>query len=318
MTDQEKKTILVVDDFADNIDFICGVLSDAYRVKAATNGEKALAIMAGSPQPDLVLLDVMMPGMDGYEVCRRLKSEAYGKETPVIFVTAMGEIEDESKGFAVGAVDYITKPVSPPILKARVRTHLELREARHRLEKLVAARTEELRLANVRLSRQVRELAARDQLIRFQMQGPSLPEASVEIGRVVAKVVEARRTVVFLADAAGELLAEVAVTGDHPDQPVMKPDIGGSALGMARKTFEEGRPLLDKEGTAAVPIIFNQERVGVICVEGVGGKEGWDGEELAVLGRLSSEAALVLRSARVTEDLLNDKIDFGQLFQPVR
>ncbi|MDH5298906.1 MAG: response regulator [Desulfobulbaceae bacterium] len=315
MDEQKKKTILVVDDFADNIDVISDALSDEYRVRAAVNGEKALAVMASPPYPDLVLLDIMMPGLDGYEVCRRLKADARGKEIPVIFVTAMGADEDESKGFAVGAVDYITKPISPPILKARVRTHLELQEARHRLEKLVAARTEELRQANVRLGRQVKELSARDQLIRFQMQGPSLPEAFMEIGRVVEKVVEARRTVVFLADAAGELVAEVAVGSDRPDQPKLKPDLGAGAVwDMARKAFKEGRPLRDEEGRAAAPVIFNDERLGVISVEGVGGQDGYGSEELAVLGRLSREAALVLRSALVTDDLLNDKIDFGQLF----
>lgn len=280
MNGQEQKTILVVDDFADNIDLISEVLSDTYRIKAALNGEKALEIMAGQPCPDLLLLDVMMPGMDGYEVCRRLKESSSGKDIPVIFVTAMGETEDESKGFAMGAVDYITKPVSPSILKARVRTHLELQEARLRLERLVLCRTEELRQANVRLGRQVKELSARDQLIRFQMQGPNLQEAVVEIGSAVAKVVEARRTVIFLADGAGGLVAEVAVDGDHFDQPELKPKLGGEQLwSMARKVFTEGCSLLDEKRMAAVPIIFNQERIGAISVEGIGGEVGWDGEE---------------------------------------
>lgn len=315
MSGQEKKTILVVDDIADNISVISDALSDEYRVMAAVSGERALAIMADRSCPDLILLDIMMPGMDGYEVCRRLKSDERFKELPVIFVTAMGEIEDESKGFKVGAVDYITKPISPLILKARVRTHLELQEARLRLEELVAVRTEELRQANVKLGRQVKELSGRDQLIRFQMQGPSLQEASEKIAGVVAEVVEARRTVVFMSDFSGEMLMEVAVAGEQPDSPEMKPVVaedGGG--GMARKAFAKGVPLQGAEG-AAVPIIFNQERLGVIFVEGVEDEDGWGGEVLAVLGRLSCEAALVLRSARVTEDLLNDKIDFEQLFQ---
>ncbi len=312
---EEKKTILVVDDFADNIDLISEVLGDEYRVRAAVSGEKALAVLAGQPYPDLVLLDVMMPGMDGYEVCRRVKSQPHGKDIPVIFVTAMGEVADESKGFAVGAVDYITKPVSPPILKARVRIHLELKEARHHLEKMVAARTEELRQANIRLGRQVKELSGRDQLIRFQMGGPTLAEACGEIGRVVVNVLEADRVIIFLADGGGELVAEVDVDRERPDQPTLKPAIGEEkAWAMAGKAFADGALLLDGEGAAA-PITFNDERMGVICVVGVVGDEGGGNEVLAVLGRLSREAALVLRSARVTEDLLNDKIDFGQLFQ---
>src|SRR6185295_17018362 len=103
---------------------IHGLLKDDYRLKMANRGEAALKIAATLPVPDLILLDIMMPEMDGYEVCKRLKAEQITSDIPVIFLTAKVEIEDEEKGFEVGAVDYITKPVSPPILKARVRTHL--------------------------------------------------------------------------------------------------------------------------------------------------------------------------------------------------
>jgi putative two-component system response regulator len=124
----EKQTVLVVDDTAENLTLINGLLKDAYRTKVANNGERALKIAAESP-PDLILLDIMMPGMDGYEVCRRLKADAKTKNVPVIFLTAKVEVEDEQKGFDVGAVDYITKPISPPIVLARVRTQLTLKSA---------------------------------------------------------------------------------------------------------------------------------------------------------------------------------------------
>jgi putative two-component system response regulator len=138
-----KPTILVVDDVPENIDILSGILKDAYRVRAATNGPSALTLIRKSP-PDLILLDIMMPGMDGYEVCRQLKAEHASRKIPVIFVTAMGEVEDESRGFAVGCVDYITKPVSPPIVLHRVKTHLALYDQNRGLEAQVQERTVEL------------------------------------------------------------------------------------------------------------------------------------------------------------------------------
>jgi putative two-component system response regulator len=120
------------------------ILRGDYRVLAATGGEQALKIARGDPPPDLILLDVMMPGMSGHEVCERLKSESSTRKIPVIFVTAMNQVEDETKGFALGAVDYITKPVSPPIVKARVKTHLALYDQNRELERMVRERTAEL------------------------------------------------------------------------------------------------------------------------------------------------------------------------------
>lgn len=140
-----KPSILIVDDIPDNIDVLNGILHDDYQIKVAINGERALKIASGENPPDLILLDVMMPGMDGYEVCRRLKDNIATRDIPVIFVTAKSEVEDETEGFALGAVDYITKPVSPPLVKARVKTHLALYDQNRALELKVRERTRELR-----------------------------------------------------------------------------------------------------------------------------------------------------------------------------
>src|SRR4051812_6042213 len=137
-------TILVVDDTPTNISVLTEILRGDYRVLAAINGEQALKIARGDSPPDLILLDVMMPGMSGHEVCERLKGESRTRKTPVIFVTAMNQVEDEARGFALGAVDYITKPVSPPIVKARVKTHLALYDQHRELERMVRQRTAEL------------------------------------------------------------------------------------------------------------------------------------------------------------------------------
>ncbi|MES9937148.1 MAG: response regulator [Sedimenticola sp.] len=127
-------TILAVDDTPTNIDVVKAVLSDSYFVQAAINGQMALKIIE-KKKPDLILLDIMMPEMDGYEVCRRLKADESTRDIPIIFLTAKAEVEDETKGLELGAVDYITKPISPPILKERVKTHLELKTARDYLKR---------------------------------------------------------------------------------------------------------------------------------------------------------------------------------------
>jgi putative two-component system response regulator len=112
MTDdfpKDRTTILIVDDTPDNIALMSGLLKDSFRVKAATNGPKAIAIAKSEPHPELILLDIMMPGMDGYEVCRRLKADPATSGIPIIFLTAKSTPEDEQRGLSLGAVDYITK-----------------------------------------------------------------------------------------------------------------------------------------------------------------------------------------------------------------
>lgn len=126
-------TILIVDDEPANLAVLSQLLSPHYRVKACKTGEQALASLRKVPQPDLLLLDVMMPGMSGYEVLERMAEDDLAQQIPVIFVTALGGAADEERGFALGAVDYITKPIKPAVLRARVRTHLELKTSRDRL-----------------------------------------------------------------------------------------------------------------------------------------------------------------------------------------
>lgn len=126
----KQAVVLVVDDTPDNLSLMSELLKDKYKVKLANNGEKALKIASSSNPPDIILLDIMMPVMDGYEVLKRLRTEPGTSDIPVIFLTAKSEIEDERYGLELGAVDYITKPVSPPIVLARLKTHLALKRAR--------------------------------------------------------------------------------------------------------------------------------------------------------------------------------------------
>ncbi|MBF0377163.1 MAG: response regulator [Desulfamplus sp.] len=130
MGDNTKKdTILIVDDSPENISLISSLLKGIYKIKVAINGKKALQIASSNDPPDLILLDIMMPEMDGYETCRHLKSDLKTAAIPVIFLTSKDQTEDEQMGLELGAVDYITKPVSPPIVCARVKNHLELSRA---------------------------------------------------------------------------------------------------------------------------------------------------------------------------------------------
>ena len=133
----DRPIVLAVDDTPENLDVVKGILAKDYAVKAAINGEMALKIVEKSP-PDIILLDIMMPGMSGYDVCERLKSDPSTRDIPVIFLTAMDQTTDEARGFELGAADYITKPVNPPILEARVRTHVALKFAMDELQSAYA------------------------------------------------------------------------------------------------------------------------------------------------------------------------------------
>ncbi len=136
-------SILIVDDTAENIDMLKGILMDEYDVKAALNGMAALKI-ASKFKPDLILLDIMMPDMDGYEVCRKLKENPVTSHIPVIFVTAMTDENDEALGFEAGCVDYITKPIQPMIVRARVKNHLILSDQQIALDIKVEQMTKDL------------------------------------------------------------------------------------------------------------------------------------------------------------------------------
>lgn len=136
-------SVLIVDDEPANIDILKGVLSPYYQVKVASSGHVAMHVVERLT-PDLILLDIMMPGIDGFEVCRKIKSTPALADIPIIYVTALGQGEDEEKGFKLGAVDYITKPISPPLVLARVKTHITLAHQMRVTEQQVVERTADL------------------------------------------------------------------------------------------------------------------------------------------------------------------------------
>lgn len=155
-TEEENiQRVLVVDDTPENIDVLTGVLKKDYRILVAKSGEMALKIAGTDNPPDIILLDIMMPEMDGYEVCSRLKEDISTRKIPVIFVTARDEVIDEAKGFDLGAVDYITKPFSATIVQARVKSQLALYDQKRELERLVKERTSEIHKTKLEIIRRL-------------------------------------------------------------------------------------------------------------------------------------------------------------------
>src|SRR5215813_855081 len=197
----EQKLILVVDDTPLNISVITGALKENYRTKVATSGAKALAIAAADEKPDLILLDVMMPEMDGYEVCSRLKADPVTREIPVIFLTAQTEAADETRGFQVGAVDYVHKPFSSAVVNARVHTHLVLRETREKLAHQLFVIQKELETA--RLIQQSILPETVPHIHGLEIAARYLPMAAVAGDFYDFIVVDKERVGILVADVSG-------------------------------------------------------------------------------------------------------------------
>lgn len=222
-----QKLILIVDDTPTNLGVISGALTDTYKTKVATNGPKALALASADEKPDLILLDVVMPEMDGYEVCTRLKADPATREIPVIFLTGQTSVEDETRGFSVGGVDYVHKPFSPAIVKARVQSHILLREARAQLAKQLNVLNAELEMAHqIQLSilpHELPKLPGLDIAARF------LPMESVGGDFYDFIRIDDKHLGILIADVSGHGLSsaliasmlQVALAGEvaHASQP---------------------------------------------------------------------------------------------------
>lgn len=197
----EKKVVLVVDDAPANIRVVNEILHDSYKVRVATNGTKALEMASSEPTPDLILLDVVMPGIDGYEVCAQLKSRPGTQDIPVIFLTGQTESTDETRGFAAGAVDYIHKPFSPAVVAARVQTHLALREARELVARQLLKIRDELETARqIQLSilpMEIPNMAQLDIAARY------IPMSSVAGDFYDFMPIDEKRIGIMVADVSG-------------------------------------------------------------------------------------------------------------------
>jgi len=276
----DKQTILVVDDTPENIDVLSGVLRPAYKVKAALNGEKALSIARGDPRPDMILLDIMMPGMDGYEVCRRLKADPLTAKVPVIFITAKSEVEDERRGFELGAVDYITKPISPPIVQARVRTHLALYDQNRELERKVAERTAELNETRLEVIRRLGRAA------EFKDNETGLHVIRMShYSRLIAEALN-------VGDAWTELLFNAAPMHDIgkigiPDHILLKPGkLDDGEWVIMRKHPEFGAAIIGEHASDLMKLSKEVALTHHEKWDGSGYPKGLAGERIPISGRI--------------------------------
>ncbi|WP_245591262.1 response regulator [Derxia gummosa] len=259
-------TLLVVDDNPDNIAVLGAMLQPLYRVRVATSGARALEIAVTPPEPELILLDRMMPGMDGDEVLARLKLDPRTASIPVIFVTAMSSTDDECAGLGLGAVDYLTKPLVPALVLARVRTQLELKHARDRLRDMNASLEDEVarRMAENQIVQDVTVHAlARLAEIRDAGTGNHLRRTRAYMRLLASRLREHPRFSEVLAGDGIELLAKSALLHDIgkvgiPDSVLLKPgrlDPGERAL-METHAMLGAEAIANAERDAERPIAF--------------------------------------------------------------
>ena len=205
----DKNILLLVDDDPENIEIVNSILGDRYEIRVAKNGVKALELANTEPTPGLILLDVIMPHMDGYEACKHLKADAKTRDIPVIFLTGKTDVVDETHGFEVGAVDYIHKPFSPPIVTARVRTHLMLREAHETVARQLATMNSELEMArqvqSSILPKEIPELSGLEIVARY------LPMRSVAGDFYDFLVVDDKHVGILIADVSGHGLPSALI-----------------------------------------------------------------------------------------------------------
>ena len=328
-----KKTILAVDDTPENIDVLTGVLGSLYTVKVATSGRLALKVAFSAHPPDLILLDVMMPEMDGYEVCRQLKENERTRDIPVIFVTALSEPIDEARGFELGAADYITKPVRPQIVLSRVKTHLAMHDRGRHLEHLVQERT-------ASLVEKTNELLVKNQ---------ELDKTRLEIIHGLARAAEYRDNetgfhiirmssyVKLLAIKSGveeseaEKIRYASMMHDTgkigtPDHILLKPGkLTDDELAIMKKHPQIGAKIIGEHDSALL------EYARIIALthhekwNGTGYPNGLKGEEIPLAGRLTAIADVfdALTSVRPYKLAwsMNDALDFirkqaGESFDP--
>jgi len=325
MSENEKWSILVVDDTETNIDILVETLDEEYDVSVAMDGESALELVAEEP-PDIILLDIMMPGMDGYEVCERLKADDKTKKIPIIFITAKTEVVDETKGFELGAADYIVKPISPPVVKARVQTHLALFDQNRVLEEKVVERTAEIRTLNTEIEDTQKEVV-------FTM-GAIGETRSKETGNHVKRVAEYSRVFALhygLDEEEAELIKMAS-----PMHDIGKVGIPDSILNKPARFTPEEFELMQTHSELGYDMLRYSSRpilkaAATLAYEhhekwnGKGYPQGIKGEEIHLYGRITAVADVfdALGSDRCYKEAWDDEKIFnlfkeekGEQFDP--
>lgn len=293
--------ILVVDDIPENLDVLLRTLeSRGYSVLVAKSGEGALKV-AKQFVPDLILLDVMMPGLNGYETCQKLKDDIRFAEVPIIFLTALDHIDAVVEGFDVGAVDYIVKPFNRRDVLARIRTHLEraryakaLEELNTHLEEKVAERTAQLDL-------KVRELEGRDRIARHMFTVHELDEVLDLVLEVIADLVELDKAMVFLQN--GEDLTLTAAKGVSGELSRVSLDAAHQkVIDQVRTNSQSVQGIVDDRSFVVVPVLRDTAALGLIVVDRTAGASPVSDDEVQMLERFAIEAAMAIYDAQIRRD----------------
>ncbi|MEO6926904.1 MAG: two-component system response regulator, partial [Rhodanobacter sp.] len=328
---EDQEVVLVIDDTAENLALISEVLRGEFKVKVAPSGARGLQLAQSATPPDLILLDIMMPEMDGYEVMQRLQADPRTYGIPVIFLTAMSAVEDERRGLDLGAVDYITKPISPPILKSRVRNHLQLKAARdfleyksEFLEREVQRRTREVSLIQEVTIRALASLAE----TRDNETGNHILRTQQYVKLLALKLARHPRFAAFLTPDTIELLYRSAPLHDIgkvgiPDRILLKPSeltaeeyeimkthatLGGDAIAKAERAIGEDVGFL----RLAKEIAYNhQERWN-----GSGYPQGLKGDDIPISARLMAVADVY--DALISKRVYKSAMPHEQAVQMIR
>jgi putative two-component system response regulator len=287
----QKPVVLVVDDAPESIDVLRGVLGGDYQLKAAINGPTALEV-AEHTQPDLILLDVMMPEMDGYEVCRRLKNNASTAKIPVIFVTTLSDAPSEERGLALGAVDYVAKPYVPSVVRSRVGTHVALHRHQRDLESLVEERTTELSTTRLEVIRRL---------------GRAAEYRDNETGMHVLRMSHISR-LIALAAGLGEPAAELILQAS-PMHDVGKIGVPDRILLKPGKLDLEEWEIMKRHTVIGAEIIGDHPSELMVAARSVAlcHHERWDGAGYpgGLQGNAIPEAARIVAVADVFDALLS-------------
>lgn len=334
-----KPKILIVDDEKFYIDVLVDLLKEDYRTVVAKNGEQALRRAASDPPPDLILLDILMEDVDGYEVCRQLKANPATRNIPVIFLTVKSEVADELKGFQLGAVDYISKPMSPPIVHARISTHLALNDAHKMLadqnqllEQKVRERTEELdRTKYAAIFCMASLVEARD-----NETGTHLLRTQNYVRTLAEQLKDHPRFAHYLDEQTIELLYKTAPLHDIgkvgvPDRILLKPGkLDSAEWELMKKHPDHGYQALLRAEHEMGTTDFLQVAKELIYThhekwDGSGYPRGLKGDEIPIAGRLMAIAdvydALISRRVYKNPFFHEDTVEMirqgaGQHFDP--
>lgn len=296
-------TILVVDDVPDNLDILCRALERAeYDVLVATSGVQALDI-ASRARPELILLDVMMPGLDGYATCRKLKENPVTCAIPIIFLTALDQTDKIVEGFRAGGVDYITKPFNQEEVLVRINTHLERTRLASELVKLNAELEKKVEERTRALLLRLKELEGKDRITEHLLTYHPLEETLGVVLAVIAQIIDLDRATIYLDQEAGPSpVASMSKDG----QVVGRAELAGAEVAAVvvaalTKVSAERKPIFVSEASCAiVPVSRGDSLLGFIQVDR---PQELDQEELRILNSFSLQAAVAISDALVQQDM---------------